>query len=67
MALTAEDREYVIQAAVEILRHPNRDRLLRIVVDRLEADRYQNEHERELDRVVYALSRTIHDDLSTEP
>jgi hypothetical protein len=59
MPLTSEQREYILSTAVEILRHPKRDKLLRIVEDRIRRDDYPDDHERELDRVVFALSQTI--------
>lgn len=66
MPLRPDDREHILRTAVEILRHPKRERLLRIVADRIENDDYLDEHERELDRVIFALSRTIDEELAAE-
>lgn len=66
MPLRPDDREHILRTAVEILRHPKRERLLRIVADRIENDDYSDEHERELDRVIFALSRTIDEELNAE-
>jgi hypothetical protein len=66
MPLSPDDREHILRTAVEILRHPKREKLLRIVADRIESDDYSDEHERELDRVIFALSRTIDEELVAE-
>ncbi|MFW5739331.1 MAG: hypothetical protein ACOC1F_03080 [Myxococcota bacterium] len=63
MPLSVEQREHVLQTTVEILRHPRRDKLLRIVQDRIENDDYPDEGERELDRVIFALARALDEDL----
>lgn len=64
MPISAEDREHVLASAVEILRHPQREKLLRIISDRIQHDAYDDEHERELDRIVFAIARSIGDELS---
>lgn len=65
MSLSPEDREQVIDAAVDLLRHHKRERLLKILEDRLERDDYPRERERErdLDRVALALARAIDEQL----
>lgn len=65
MALSTEDRGYVVQSAIDLLRHEHRGRLRRILADRVEgADGYDNERERELDRVVLAVTEVIDAELA---
>ncbi len=64
MALSKDDRTYVVQTASELLRSQHRKRLLRILENRLrETDGYPDEHERELDRVVLAVATVVDDEL----
>ena len=63
MPLNAEDREYVISTVVDLLRHRNRQRLLRILEQRLRRGDYPDAHEEDLDRVAHALAQTIDDGL----
>ncbi len=63
MALQPDDREHVISSVVDILKHHHRDRLLRILEDRLEAGDYDELAERDIDRVVLALARAVESDL----
>ena len=63
MALSVEDREYVLASAVDILRHRKRDRLLEILRQRLEAGDYLDERERRLDEIVLALATAIDEKL----
>jgi hypothetical protein len=64
MALDEDDRQYVLDAAVDILRHRQRARLLAILRDRLEAGDYPDERERRLDEIVLALACAIDEKLS---
>ena len=57
MPLCPEHREHVLRTAVELLRHPRRPRLLKILADRLEHE------ERQLDRIIFALARTVDEEL----
>lgn len=63
MALSAEDKEYVLASAVDILRHRKRERLIVILRDRLEAGDYPDERERKLDEIVLALTTAIDEKL----
>lgn len=63
MSLDPEDREYVVSSAVDILRHRKRERLLQILKDRLAQDDYDDEKERELDRVVLSLALAVDEQL----
>ena len=46
-------------AAVELLRHRKRKRLLEILRDRLDRGDYPDEHEQSLDEIAYALARAV--------
>ncbi len=59
MPLSPEHREHVLRTTVEILRHPRRRKLLQIVEQRIAHDDYADEQERELDRVIFALARSV--------
>ena len=63
MPLSPEEREYIVETAVELLRHRSPDRVLGILAERLERDDYPNELERELDEVAYSIARAIHSEL----
>jgi hypothetical protein len=64
MQLSDAQRERVIATAVDLLRHRDRERLLRILKQRTDnLEEYPDEEERALDRVAYALARVIHDKL----
>jgi|GEM_PF-773696 hypothetical protein len=63
MALSPEQREYAIQAAVELLRHPKRDHLLDILSERLAHGDYQDPGEAAIDRIVMSIAKTIDEDL----
>jgi len=64
MTLDQDDREYVLGAAVDILKHRQRARLLAILRDRLEAGDYADERERRLDEIVLAIACAIDEKLS---
>ena len=64
MALTDQQRECVIRSAVQILKHRKRDRLLEILAQRLANDDYEDEAERELDRIAHALACAVKDELA---
>jgi hypothetical protein len=63
MPLGPEEREYVLRAAVDILRHSKREKLLAILGNRLEAGDYPEQRERELDEVVLAIASAINEKL----
>ena len=65
MALSNEDRAYVVETACDMLKHRHRGRLVEILEDRLKSsDGYEDERERELDRVVLVIARVIDDELA---
>jgi len=64
MALSNEERAYVVDAACDLLRHRHRGRLMRILEDRVGGSDYDDEHERALDRVVLAVARVIDAELA---
>ena len=66
MPLDRSQREYVISSVVDILRHRHRSKLLGILESRLRDDDYDQAdatEERELDRVVLALAKSIDEEL----
>ena len=63
MPLTAPQREHVISTALEILRHPHRERLLGILEDRLAHGDYPDADEQSLDEIAYAVARAVGDEL----
>ncbi len=63
MSLDPEDREYVVSSAVDILRHRQRGRLIRILRERLNRGDYDDDRERELDRIVLSLTQTLDEKL----
>ncbi|MBW2524401.1 MAG: hypothetical protein JRI23_09510 [Deltaproteobacteria bacterium] len=63
MALSAEEREYIVRTAVDLLRHRSPERVLTILADRLAQDDYDSPAERELDEVALAIARAIHREL----
>jgi len=65
MALDPADREYVVSSVVDVLRHRRRDRLLRILKDRLARGDYDSEKERDLDRIVLSLAQAVDEQLET--
>ncbi len=67
MALSREERAYVVDSACDLLRHRHRGRLIRILERRVAGEDYDDERERELDRVVLAVARVIDAELEAEP
>ena len=67
--LSSKDRDHIIAAAVEILRHRRRHQLLRILEARLRQGDYgdDSDTERRRDRVTLAVARTIDRMLDEEP
>lgn len=65
MALSPKDRAYVVEAAVDLLRHKQRDRLLVILEERIASGEYESEHERDLDEIAHSVARAIDDELAT--
>ena len=59
MPLDEREREAVVRATVDILRHKRRDRLLAILEERLDRGDYDDEAERSLDEIVLALASAI--------
>lgn len=66
MPLSPAQREYVITTAVDLLRHPRRERLIQILEQRLEHGDYSDEEERDLDRMAHALASAIDRQLARE-
>lgn len=66
--LSREQRQYVIAAAVDLLRHRNRERVLRILEERLAQGDYPEgqEEEQDLDRIALAIARTIDEKLGDQ-
>jgi hypothetical protein len=66
--LTRDQRERVIEKAVDILRHRRRDRLLAILEERLARGDYpaDQEEERDLDRIAWAIARAVDEQLGTD-
>lgn len=65
--LTEQQREYVIEVAVDLLRHTQSERLLAVLADRLERADYPDEVEQDLDAIAYAVARTVHEELEEPP
>lgn len=65
MALETDERAYIVDTAVDILRHRKRRRLLDILGERLRKDDYDDPKERGLDEVAYAVAKAIDDDLES--
>ena len=65
MGLTREQRERVIEKAVDLLRHRRRDRLLAILEERIARGDYPEgqEEERDLDRIARAIARAVDEQL----
>lgn len=63
MALSRQEREYVVQTAVDLLRHRSPERVIAIVEQRLRDDDYDAPAERELDEVALAIARAIRAEL----
>jgi len=61
--LTAEQREYVIDVAVDLLRHAQPERVLAVLAERLDCADYPDEAEQDLDAIAYAVARTVYDEL----
>ena len=60
MTLSGADRAYIVETAHDLIAHPKRDQVLQILADRVDqGDGYADVHERELDRVVLVVARTI--------
>ncbi len=59
MALSSSDREYVINQAVDLLRHKKRSKLLQILSERLAQGDYPDGKEQDLDEIVRALCAAI--------
>ena len=64
MPLSAADRAYVVNTAVDLLRHRKRDRLLRILGERISHGRYEDAHERDLDEVAWSIAKVVDEELS---
>jgi hypothetical protein len=64
--LSDADRATVVDAAVDLLRHRDRRRLMKILEDRIRQGDYPGEHEQDLDRVALALARAIDAQLGDE-
>ncbi len=66
--LTRDQRERVIQKAVDLLRHRRRDRLLAILEERIARGDYppDQEEERDLDRVARAIARAVDEQLGRD-
>ncbi len=59
MRVTHEEREQAIRTAVRILGHPERDRLLVVLAQRIRSNEYANARERETDRMAFAIARSV--------
>jgi hypothetical protein len=66
MPLSTEEREYVVQTAVDLLRHRSPERVLGILQQRLSQGDYDSDHERELDEVALSIARAIHRELKEQ-
>jgi len=59
MPLDAEDREYVISTALDLLRHRKRRRLVQLLGERLARGDYTDPREQDLDRIAHALAEAV--------
>ena len=59
MPLSSADREHVVETVLDLLRHRDRKRLLKILEQRLADGDYPDAGEQELDRIACALARAI--------
>ena len=66
MSLSPDDRTYVVETAVDLLRRKERHRLLAILEERIARGEYDDEHDRDLDEVAWSLARAIDDELTAE-
>jgi hypothetical protein len=66
VGLTSEEREYVIMAAVDLLRHHRRHQVMEVLRRRIELGDYPAgaEGEQDLDRLAYAIARAVDEQLA---
>ena len=64
MGVTHDERELAIRTAVRILGHPERDRLLNVLARRIRSNSYNDDRERETDRITFAIARSVVDQLA---
>ena len=64
MSLTPEEREVVIETAVQILKHRKRERLAAILAQRIENGDYPCDEERQLDQIALAIARAVEEELN---
>jgi hypothetical protein len=64
MALDTNEREQVISTAVDLLRHPKRERLMKLLEERIERGDYPDDAELRLDRLALTIARTIDAELA---
>jgi hypothetical protein len=67
MALSADQRRYVVETALDLLRHRSSERVLELLAERLERGDYEDGEERDLDEIALAVARAIRDELGEPP
>jgi hypothetical protein len=66
--LSNDQRRYVIESAVDLLRHHRRGRVLEILEQRIAREDYPQglEEERDLDRIALAIARAVERELGED-